>query len=228
MSTFSYANSNQYIFSFFGPPGSGKGTLAQKLVHNDDYHMLSTGNLCREHVAQGSKFGKMIDTFLKNGLLIPDDVITDMVIDWLNKELKSGKPIILDGFPRTKGQALHFVEFLEKTLLISKFRVFLIELPEDEIISRLSRRLVCGNTHCQTPFTAASNIMSCAVCGSGLVRRSDDQESVVRERLKQYSNYKQLLLDYYVMSNVKVEPLLIDRLDPEQVYSKFKTLLSSV
>ena len=103
------------IYSFFGPPGSGKGTLAQKLVSRNNFQMLSTGNLCRQHVAQETAFGKMLDGYVKQGHLIPDALVTDMVIDWITTQSDKESPIILDGFPRTKGQAELFLAFVKQT-----------------------------------------------------------------------------------------------------------------
>lgn len=214
------------IFSFFGPPGSGKGTLAQKLVQRLNFQVLSTGNLCREHVSNGTEFGKMLDQYLKNGQLIPDALITDMVIDWLVLHEKRIDPVILDGFPRTQGQAKQFFDFLKKTPEAYHFRVVFIEIPDDEIVKRLSSRFVCSNKNCQTSFSESDNLTYCKLCNSSLVRRDDDKEDVVRERLKQYPAYRNALLDFYKSQEQLIEELDIKGLTPDQVYDHFIAILN--
>jgi len=104
------SQNHKIIFSFFGPPGSGKGTLAERLSKELKFEVLSTGNLCRKHVSLQTDLGKQLDTYLKKGQLIPDDLITQLVKEWLEPKIQHQASIILDGYPRTKGQALKFLD----------------------------------------------------------------------------------------------------------------------
>lgn len=214
------------VISFFGPPGSGKGTLAEKLVEEYGFRVLSTGNLCRKHISLGTQFGKMLNEYIKNGQLIPDDLVTKMVIEWIEDEAQLGHPVILDGFPRTQGQAEKFLDFLHASKLNKVFRVVLIELSVDEIVRRLSRRLVCENRNCQKIFQMVSEAEGvCNVCGGQLIKRDDDQEAVVRERLKLYPAYRDDLLNFYKSVDQKVEILDGEGLTPSQVFEQFQSML---
>jgi adenylate kinase len=214
---------SKMIFSFFGPPGSGKGTLAQKLVQHNHFMMLSTGNLCREHIARGTFLGQTLDQYIKKGHLVPDDLIVDMVIDWLVTQDDRSNPVVLDGFPRTSGQADKFCAFLQKHPRYV-FRVVLIELSENDIVERLSHRLVCSNKKCQIPFTKCAKLTSCNLCGSALVKRDDDCELVARERLKVYPAYRDTLLEFYKNIEQKIEELSISGLTPDMVYDRFSSV----
>jgi adenylate kinase len=216
------------IFSFFGPPGSGKGTLAQKLVERGGFQVLSTGNLCRKHMSNATELGKKIRQYVDLGHLIPDDLISDMVIDWLQTQQNSEAPVVLDGFPRTQGQATHFLDFLKKQAPRYTFRVIVIEIPEEEIVSRLSRRLVCGNKNCQTPASSKSSLSNCQLCGALLIKRDDDREEVIRERLALYPAYRDALLNYYHRVGQLVEQLVITGLSPEVVYDRFMALVGGL
>src|SRR5271170_593774 len=103
-------DAKKIIFSFFGAPGSGKGTLAERAARDLKFEVLSTGNLCRKHISQQTELGKKLDLYVKKGQLIPDELITLMVKEWLELAIQREVPIILDGYPRTKGQAAHFLE----------------------------------------------------------------------------------------------------------------------
>ena len=182
--------------------------------------MLSTGNLCRQHVAQGTAFGKMLNEYISQGHLIPDALVTDMVIDWLAQQDDPNASVILDGFPRTKGQAELFLSHVEKALSL-RFDVVSFVIPDEEIIRRLSQRIVCSNKACQSSFTDADMLDACSFCHSALTKRDDDNEVVVRERLVQFPLYARALLEYYVQVRQSVTSLDITGLAQEGVYDHF-------
>lgn len=214
------------IFSFFGPPGSGKGTLAEQLVKQCEFQMLSTGSLCRKHVADGTAFGKSLETNLKNGHLIPDELITAMVIDWIQSKERTEMPIILDGYPRTKGQAAAFLDFLKNTHSDTCFRVCFIHLSDDAIVKRLTTRLVCENKNCQKIYTTSDHKTLCDACGSKLVTRDDDKEEVIRKRLALYPAYRDDLLGFYRDRGQSIEELNVADLSIDQVFATFMALNS--
>lgn len=217
---------NKTIFTFFGPPGCGKGTLASKLVDRLGFAVLSTGNLCRSHIAKSTEFGKMLNEFLKQGTLVPDSLIIDMVIDWLKPKIEQNIPIILDGFPRTQGQAEAFLKYFKENMSDHQYRVILITLPDDEIVKRISLRVICENKACQKPFALSQgDVTVCDVCGAPLSKRDDDREEVVRERLNGYMLYKGPLLDFYQSSGQNVELFDISGMSREEAYSAFVAML---
>jgi len=217
------------IFSFLGAPGSGKGTVATDCVNSLGFKVLSTGNLCRERIACGDKLGKAIEKYVNSGQLIPDQMITDMVEDWLKKETVHGNPIILDGYPRSKKQAELFLALLKKSVPHYSFRVVAFVISDEEIVKRLSNRLLCENKACQAPTSKfmVANIKNptCARCGGKLIRRDDDKEEVVRERLRVYAQHSSELVHYYQELDQKIEELNVSGLRVPQVFEAFKKLL---
>lgn len=214
---------NTKILSFYGPPGCGKGTIAQKCVKERGFKMLSTGDLLRQHIQEQSTLGKSLAEFVNKGQLIPDDLITQMVLEWLNKNMAPDRTIILDGFPRTSGQADLFLQ--------SKidFKVINFDLSEAEIVKRISSRLVCSNKKCQEVYSTLVKMPRkpgiCDVCSSPILRRPDDEAEVVRERLNVFAKSRNDLLSFYKKSGVNVVNFSIPSGDPETVYKAFLRLL---
>ena len=109
------------IVIFLGPPGSGKGSLSNLAIKNMGFNQISTGNLCRHHIANATDIGKQIDVIIKAGKLISDELITNMVFDWLGQQVDKFSPIILDGYPRTVNQAIALEAFVKEFInLVAK------------------------------------------------------------------------------------------------------------
>lgn len=187
------------IFLFIGPPGAGKGTLAHLCMNRMGWMQCSTGDLCRQHISQGTTLGKEIDLLVKSGKLIPDALIIDMVEQWLKEHMAQGTKVILDGFPRTMIQAQKLDALLEKPEFSDcAVSIVRMELDNETVVKRLVSRLICTNKDCCAVYSAhVGEVTTCAECGAPLMRRHDDIESVIRERLKAYHEHAQDLIHYY-------------------------------
>ena len=136
-------NRSKVIYSFFGPPGSGKGTLARSCVKELGFRSLSTGDLLRKHISTGTEIGKAVEGLISRGQLVPDELITDMVCLWLKEQVASGAPIILDGYPRTKGQAGLFLKTFKEFAPDYAFKVICFIISEEVVLDWLTNRIVC-------------------------------------------------------------------------------------
>jgi len=222
---------NQLIFSFFGPPGSGKGTLARSMQKKYDFNVLSTGDLCRQHVAQKSDLGKIIADCLVQGKLVPDDLINQMVKQWFSAVSATKKPIILDGYPRTEQQAKTLLATLKSVFKEFNFIVIYFEIAEEEIIRRLTNRLVCEDKSCQAIYSTVIPPKTegiCDKCASKLIQRSDDNVATIRERLSYYPEYKKELFSFYKGENLPIEEFGVTSVTPEEVLVKFENVLTSI
>ena len=187
----------------FGPPGAGKGTQAKFIKEKFGIGQVSPGDILRENVKKGSESGKKAKIYMDRGELVPDEVINEMIEDRLN-ECKKG--FILDGYPRNLKQA----DYLENILYKNNKRLDLViylNVPEDELILRLSGRLICKN--CGHSYHKAFNPPEiegvCDRCGGMLYTRDDDNEETVKKRLKVYYNLTKPLLNYYEKKGILKE-----------------------
>jgi len=227
-------NGSIRVISFFGPPGSGKGTIGQRCVKDLGWVMLSTGDLCRKHMQSLTDLGLELAKYVNQGKLVPDDLITRMVLGWLKEqlELRKSETILLDGFPRNKGQADLFLTALREESGLSglSFSVIDFDLNEEEIVSRISSRLVCSDKECQEVYSKIAKRPGeegiCDLCGSSLLRRPDDDEKVVRERLRVFSSFKDDLLSFYKGSGQKVVSFKVPHASIDEVYDEFLMLVS--
>ncbi|MBI5248674.1 MAG: adenylate kinase [Desulfomonile tiedjei] len=182
-----------------GGPGSGKGTQAQKLISQVGVPQISTGDIFRAAVKEGTPMGLKAKAFMEQGELVPDDVVIGVVEERLTKpDLDKG--YMLDGFPRTVGQA----QALDK-ILVSQSKnidhVILVDVPDEELVKRLSGRRTCRNSECGKMYHVMFNPPKkegiCDACGSELYQRADDSEVTIRERLSVYNSQTSPLIDYY-------------------------------
>jgi adenylate kinase len=188
-----------------GPPGVGKGTQAEQLQQLLGVPHVSTGNILRAAMRQeGSPLGDRVRTFVESGRLVPDALMGDLIAERLErKDASSG--FILDGFPRTLEQ-VSILEGVLKRLGLTLDRVLMLEVPEAEIVRRLSGRRTCPSCgavfHLESRPPKVSGV--CDVCGAALVQRPDDKESVIRDRLKVYADQTLPVADAYRAKGVLV------------------------
>ncbi len=176
-----------------GAPGAGKGTQAEKICEKLSIPAISTGNMLREAMANGTEMGLKAKSFIDAGKLVPDEVVIGIINERLKADdCKNG--FILDGFPRTIPQA----EALDN-MGVRIDRVIDIEVPDDKIASRLSGRRVClkcGATY-HTAYKKPKQEGICDVCGEKLVQRKDDMPETVLDRLKTYHEQTEPLKGFY-------------------------------
>ena len=180
-----------------GPPGVGKGTQAMRLTKHFNIPQISTGDLLRQAIKNGSELGLSAKRFMDAGDLVPDDVILGMVEEVLESDIcKNG--FIFDGFPRTIPQAKGLAKILEKHVL-SLDVVVNIDAYFSEIIHRLSSRracVECGATY-NLIFSPPKNEGKCDACDAKLIQRDDDKEETVQNRLKVYEKQTAPLIEFY-------------------------------
>jgi adenylate kinase len=218
------------IFLFLGPPGSGKGTLSEMCVNEFGWPQLSTGNLCRQHIAQGTVIGKQIEQIIAHGQLVPDEIIATMVVDWIAQQQTIPQGIVFDGYPRTKNQAAILYNFLKEKL--PQFELVLIKLNIDvQLLSdRILNRVVCANKHCARVYSLSSasamqpkKTMTCDNCSSALIQRSDDTQESLKERLHIYFQHEQEIIDFYQNKGLKVDMLQSEQ-NVQSLFEEFKKI----
>ena len=182
-----------------GPPGAGKGTVANLLKSHDDSVHISTGDILRNAVKDGTPLGVEAKGYMDRGDLVPDSLIMSMMEERL-KEDDCQKGFIFDGFPRTIPQADALTELLNKLDLKLDFVVNL-EIGKDVVLDRLTTRRTCTNSSCQAIYNTKSNPTKvegiCDKCGSPAIQRSDETEEAILNRLETYNKSTAPLIDYY-------------------------------
>ena len=186
-----------------GAPGAGKGTQAKMISEKYDIPHISTGDIFRANIKNGTELDKKEKSYMDQGLLVPDELVVDLVVDRVNKD-DCVKGYILDGFPRTIPQA----EALDAALGEDKIDYAIdIEVPDENIITRMSGRRACvgcGATY-HIVYNPTKTEGICDACGEKLILRDDDKPETVQKRLDVYHEQTQPLIDYYKKAGCLVE-----------------------
>ena len=180
-----------------GAPGAGKGTQAKKIADKYQIPHISTGDIFRANIKEGTELGKKAKSYMDQGQLVPDELTLELIMDrFQNPDCENG--YVLDGFPRTIPQAEALTEALAKKGDTIDYAIN-VEVPDENIINRMGGRracLACGSTyHIVYAPTRVEGI--CDRCGEKLVLRDDDKPETVKNRLNVYHNQTQPLIEYY-------------------------------
>lgn len=197
-----------------GPPGAGKGTQAAFLAKNLKIPHISTGDLFRANISQGTELGKQAKAFMDAGNLVPDEVTIGMAHDRMTQpDAENG--FLLDGFPRNVSQA----EALDESLKTDGQKldaVLDLEVPEDEVVKRIAGRRICRNDSSHVFHVTYSKPKTegiCDVCGGELYQRGDDQEETVRKRLDVYHRETEPIIDHYKAQGLVVTISALGKVD---------------
>lgn len=187
------------VIIMLGAPASGKGSVAEILSAEFNIPAISSGDIFRKNIAEGTELGKKANEYMTKGLLVPDDVTVELIASrLLADDVKEG--LILDGFPRTVVQA----EKLDNMLKAQNKKIDIVvnlETPEEEILERIVNRRVCTNSSCKTIYNTVLNPSTvdgvCDKCGSPLMQRDDDTLEKAKNRLAVYYKETAPVADYY-------------------------------
>ncbi|MDD3361865.1 MAG: adenylate kinase [Hespellia sp.] len=188
-----------------GAPGAGKGTQAKKIAAKYDIPHISTGDIFRANIKSGTDLGKKAKTFMDQGLLVPDELVVDLVVDRVGQD-DCSKGYVLDGFPRTIPQAEALDAALAKVDQKMDYAIN-VEVPDENIIQRMSGRRACvdcGATY-HIVYAPTKKEGICDNCGGSLILRDDDKPETVQKRLGVYHEQTQPLIEYYTDKNILVE-----------------------
>ena len=188
-----------------GAPGAGKGTQAKQIADKYQIPHISTGDIFRANIKNGTELGNKAKSYMDQGLLVPDELVVDLVVDRVKQDdCKNG--YVLDGFPRTIPQA----EALDNALNAIGEKIdyaINVEVPDENIVRRMSGRRACvgcGATYHLVHIPPKSEGI-CDTCGEELILRDDDKPETVQKRLDVYHDQTAPLIDYYTKKNALVE-----------------------
>lgn len=219
---------------FLGPPGAGKGTQAETISREKNLPHISSGNLLREAVVAGTETGVKARGYIEKGLLVPDQIVVDIIKDRILKDDCKGG-FILDGFPRTLSQAKILDEMLKK--LGNKLDVVLyFSVSKESVVHRLSGRRICSNcgANYHVKYVPSSKDGICDKCGGKLYQRTDDKLETVLERIRVYHEQTEDLIEYYkkngilkeIISDANIEMITKNILDTLKCTLKNRSLIS--
>ena len=195
------------VYIFIGPPGAGKGTMGDIFCEKTGVVHISTGQLLRDEMTNGTELGKKVKDIIAAGALVSDEIVAEMVKNRLAKQDILEHGCLLDGFPRTVAQA----DMLDKIIAdspLSMAGVLLIEADNEMLMGRLTSRRMCSNKACGAIYNVISLPPKkegiCDKCGAPLIQRSDDSEETAKQRLNVYEAQTAPLIGYYEAKGVLV------------------------
>jgi adenylate kinase len=210
-----------------GPPGAGKGTQAERLREDFGLPHISTGDMLRAQVAAGSELGVKAKRYMDSGELVPDEVIIDMIVQRVS-DADAGDGFLLDGFPRNEAQADALAQALgglDRRLTA----VLAIEVPDEELIRRLSGRRVCVKNPAHIYHVELDPPKHEGICdqdGSRLIQREDDREETIRRRLQVYHRQTEPLIGYYEGTGQLRS--FDGRRSPDEVHDRIRATLATL
>jgi adenylate kinase len=201
-----------------GPPGSGKGTQAEKLVSRLGLRYIGTGEILREAIRAGTEMGRRVKPLMDQGLLVPDSEVNEVVAELFRGNHRPER-FVADGYPRTYSQAVAFDALLTQQVLALD-AVVNLTIPDEEVVRRISGRRCCSNPACGVCYNVnyrQSRVSGkCDKCHSPLILRDDDKEETVRRRLGEFHKNTDALIDHYDKRGLLRE---VDATDPvETIY----------
>ncbi len=214
-------NHPKKVIILLGPPGSGKGTQAKRIMQESGIPHISTGDLFRDNISKNTELGQKAKSYMNKGNLVPDEVVLDMFFDRVSHaDCQSG--YLLDGFPRTIPQAEALDKYLQNGTQVVAIN---LTVSDDVVMKRISGRLSCS--HCchvhNEHFSPPKVEGKCDKCGGHLVKRDDDQPEVVKERLNVYNKQTAPLIEYYEKKGVL--KTIDGEQDSEEIFKQIKPYL---
>ena len=207
-----------------GAPGAGKGTQAQMIAKEKGIPHISTGDIFRANIKEGTDLGKEAKTYMDQGKLVPDELTVRILLDRVsNEDCKNG--YVLDGFPRTIPQANVLDEELKKLDDAVDFAIN-VDVPDENIVNRMSGRRACpkcGATY-HLKHVPPKKDGICDVCGEKLVQRDDDKPETVKKRLGVYHEQTQPLIEYYTDKGIL--KTVDGTVDPKDVFAAINDILA--
>lgn len=223
-------DSMRQIFILYGPPGCGKGTLADQ-AEKTGMIKFTAGDALRKFAAESKSDAALkVKEIQAKGGLVPNEMINTMVREWLAKQSKSTAPIIFDGYPRTLEQAAALIDLLNQSP-IGQYRITVIRftVSENEIVNRVAYRLTCSNKSCQKVYSITQNppkvAGKCDVCGSPLVQRPEDTPETARARYRTYMEGEQAILAFFTAHGIPVKQVSAEQPIPK-VYEAFTKIVA--
>ena len=208
-----------------GPPGAGKGTQAAGIVEKYKIPHISTGDIFRQNIKEGTELGKKAKEYMDQGLLVPDELTVGLVTDRISQP-DCGNGFMLDGFPRNVSQAVQLDAFL-KNNGIALDKVINIEVDKEKLVARAVGRRICkscGATY-HIEFNPSKEEGVCDICKGDLYQRADEKEETVSKRIQVYLNETKPLADYY--SKVGIIAVIDGQQSIDKVFNDIVSALES-